>query len=287
MSVRSLLLTDDGVLRAPWRIIGFIAAAGLCGFVAASVFGRGIEWVLVRAGVRGATGFCVLALALIGAHVVMVRFVDRRPWSFVLLGRESARPMAWLGGFALGALAIGVPTALLAAVRWLDHRPAAPGSWIAAAARVSVFLLPAALWEELLLRGYVLSVLRESVGAWSAVLATSLVFGLLHLTNPGANVESTVLVTLAGIFLAVVVLATRSVYAGWMAHFAWNWTMAVVFHTAVSGLPVETPNYRYVDAGPDWATGGPWGPEGGAPAGLGMLGGLTYLIARQRRREET
>ena len=64
--------------------------------------------------------------------------------------------------------------------------------------------------------------------------------------------------------------ATKSLYAAWMAHFAWNWTMAVVFHTAVSGYPMEAPGYRYVDAGPDWATGGDWGPEGGIPAALGM-----------------
>jgi hypothetical protein len=97
--------------------------------------------------------------------------------------------------------------------------------------------------------------------------------------------ESVVLVMLAGFFLAGVLYATRSLYAAWMAHFAWNWTMAVVFHTAVSGYPMEAPGYRYVDAGPDWATGGEWGPEGGVPAGVGMIAGagLVYLLFRRRR----
>lgn len=287
MSARSLFLNDAGGLRAPWRIIGFIAAAGLCGFVAAALFGRPIESVLVRLGVRGATNAYLTVLALLGAHAIMLSWVDRRPWSFVWLGSEAARPAAWLGGFALGALAIAAPIVALAAVHWLRREPATAGSWAGAALRVSALLLPAALLEELLVRGYILAVLRQAAGAWPAVLATSLAFGVMHLANPGVTVETTVLVTLAGIFLGVVVLGMRSLYAGWMAHFAWNWTMAVVFHTAVSGLPVETPNYRYVDAGPDWATGGPWGPEGGVPAGIGMLGGLTYLIARQRRRGET
>ena len=112
---------------------------------------------------------------------------------------------------------------------------------------------------------------------------TSVGFGLLHLANNGATVESLALVTLAGFFLAAVLYATRSLYAAWMAHFAWNWTMAVLFHSAVSGYPLESPRYRYVDAGPDWATGGDWGPEGGIPAGLGMIGGMTYLFARRPR----
>jgi uncharacterized protein len=92
-------------------------------------------------------------------------------------------------------------------------------------------------------------------------------------------------VTLAGFFLAAVLYVTRSLYAAWTAHLAWNWTMAVIFHAAVSGYPMEAPGYRYVDAGPDWATGGPWGPEGGLPAGLGMCAGIAYLLIRRRRSE--
>ena len=50
-----------------------------------------------------------------------------------------------------------------------------------------------------------------------AVLLTSLMFGLLHLTNPGATAESVALVTLAGIFLAGVRVVLDSLYAAWMA----------------------------------------------------------------------
>jgi hypothetical protein len=88
---------------------------------------------------------------------------------------------------------------------------------------------------------------------------------------------------LAGIFLGGVVLVTRSLYAAWMAHFSWNWTMAVLLHIPVSGLATETPDYRTLDAGPDWATGGAWGPEGGVGAALGILGGIGYLFVRRRR----
>ena len=53
--------------------------------------------------------------------------------------------------------------------------------------------------------------------------------------------------------------------------------MAVLFHSAVSGYPFEAPAYRYVDAGPNWATGGIWGPEASVPAGLSMLLVVGYL----------
>jgi hypothetical protein len=146
-------------------------------------------------------------------------------------------------------------------------------------------LLPAALLEELVTRGYIFAVLRETWGWKWTLMVTSVAFGLLHLQNAGVTVESVLLVIAAGLLLGGIMVAMRSLYAAWMAHFAWNWTMAVVFHTAVSGLPLESPGYRYVDAGPDWATGGPWGPEGGIPAGLGMGGGaaVAYLYARRHR----
>src|SRR5262249_26878990 len=133
----------------------------------------------------------------------------------------------------------------------------------------------------LLMRGYLLSVLRESWGWFWSIAATSIAFGLLHIQNPGANAGSIAMVTLAGFFPPVGRYAPRRLYAAWIGPFAWNFTMAVLFHAAVSGLPLESPGYRYVDAGPDWATGGPWGPEGGLAAALGMCGGIAVLVRRR------
>ena len=118
-----------------------------------------------------------------------------------------------------------------------------------------------------------------------AVLVSALMFGLLHLQNAGSTVESVALVTLAGIFLAAVRVVLNSLYAAWMAHLAWNWVMAVPLHAAVSGLRFESPGYRSVAVGPAWLSGGGWGPEGGAVAALGMMGGLAYLYTRPRREE--
>jgi membrane protease YdiL (CAAX protease family) len=219
------------------------------------------------------------------ATTFCVRVVDKRPWSDVWLGRENATPGVLFAGFAVGALAIAIPTGLLIVGGWLRDEPSAAGSWLAAMVRVSLMLVPAAFVEELMMRGYALSVLKDAWGWKWAIVATSILFGLLHIANAGATAGSIALVTLAGFFLAAVLYVTQSLYAAWIAHFAWNWTMAAVFHVAVSGIPVEAPNYRYVDAGPDWATGGEWGPEGGVPAALGMLAGMAVLFGNKQRRD--
>jgi membrane protease YdiL (CAAX protease family) len=274
----------EGRLRAPWRILLFLAATYCCGLVASTFLAPIVAWLYGVSGLRVTSDGWVIVAALLGGHIVCVRYVDNRPWSDVWLDRNAARPALLARGFLLGSLAIAIPSLLLLSVGWLRILPSVDAPLLSAGVRVTMLLLPAALYEELATRGYIFAVLRDAIGWRTALLAMSIVFGLLHLRNPGASAESVGLVILAGVFLGVVVIATRSLYAAWMAHFAWNWTMAVLLHTAVSGLPLESPDYRVVDAGPDWITGGVWGPEGGAAGGLGMLGGLAYLYARRNRR---
>jgi CAAX protease family protein len=281
-----MVLTSHGGLRAPWRIVIFLAATYCCGLVASLFLAPLIGWLYSAAHLRITSDGWVVVAALLGGHYIALRLVDARPWSDVWLDRNAARPALLARGFLLGALAIAVPVLLLMAVGWLQPRANVQSSLLGAGFRVSMLLLPAALYEELATRGYLFAVVRDALGWRTALIAMSVVFGLLHLRNPGASVESVLLVILAGFFLGGILIATKSLYAAWMAHFAWNWTMAVVFHTAVSGLPLESPDYRVVDAGPDWITGGVWGPEGGAAGGFGMLAGLVYLYARRNTRRQ-
>jgi CAAX protease family protein len=287
LSRPKLLFAPDGALRAPWRITTFLLVAFVAWGVAALLLSPLVVRLSVLIQAPGAGDMLVAAVALLAATFVCVRLVDRRPWSAVWMGRDALRPSRWAEGFALGALAIGLPCLGLIACGWVRFVPASSGSWWAAAGRVSWFLLPAALTEELLTRGYLLAVLGDAVGWRSALIVTSLLFGLLHVPNYGSTLETITLVTLAGVFLAAIILATRSLYAAWMAHFGWNWAMAVPLHSPVSGFPLAAPNYQLLDAGPRWLTGGAWGPEGGLAAALGMMAGLTYLYARRWGREES
>ncbi len=229
------------------------------------------------------SGVWTACASLLAGTGLTLYWFGRQPWSEVWLDRGAAKPGTIGLGFAIGLLAIGIPTAALVGVHWLAAAPGDRTSWLGGAWRVSVSLAPAALAEELLSRGYILSVLSKWWGWPWAIATTSIAFGALHIGNPGANLESIALVTIAGVFLGSVVYGTRSLYAAWAAHFAWNWTMAVAFHVAVSGLPLESPGYRYVDAGPNWATGGSWGPEGGVPAALTMIAGSVWLFSRRGR----
>jgi membrane protease YdiL (CAAX protease family) len=283
LTARALLYTPGGALRAPWRVIGFLVATAACGLLAAGIVAP-FYAALVATGVPDLADWIVILAAVVGGHAITLRWIDPRPWRDVWLDREAAHPRRLVEGFLLGVLAIGLPSLALIASGWLSVEPHLPGSWTGAAVRISALLLVAALAEELIFRGYVFALLREKLG-WSPALAvTSVAFGYAHVSNPGAGTRALLLVMLAGLFLGAIVATMRSLYAAWMSHFAWNWTMAVLLHIPVSGVGTETPDYRTVDRGPDWATGGAWGPEGGSGAALGMIAGLGYLVARRQRK---
>jgi CAAX protease family protein len=237
-------------------------------------------------GVRGTlTPWMLLASAVITTYVLL-RLVEKLPWSVVGLDRAAASPLLLLKGSAYGGLTIGLASLVLLGFHQLQIERNIPGSWWDAAGRSTASLLPAAFFEELVFRGYIFSVLRRAAGWKTALLVTSIVFGLIHGGNPGADAESILAVIVAGFFLGVILLATRSLYAAGVAHFAWNWVMAVALHIEVSGISSANPDYRTIETGPDWLTGGPWGPEGGLAAVGAMFVGIFYLYGRNLRRME-
>lgn len=266
-----------------WRLAVFVLASSV-GFLASRVILPPLAYRFeLLTGVRLPTYVITLSIGLLVGHWWTFRQVQPEGWRFVALDRGAFTVRAVAGGALLGAAAVGVPSLLLLGIGWLKVEPMPSGNVGTAALLTLLLLIPAALWEELLTRGYVLAVLRERFGARVAIVSTAAVFGLLHLENAGATAQSIALVTLAGIFLGAIVVAMRSLYAAWSAHVAWNFVMAGVMHTAVSGLGLGTPNYRTIDAGPDWATGGNWGPEAGLFAGAGMALATYFLLRRGSR----
>ncbi len=212
--------------------------------------------------------------------------MEKRGWSFVGLGTSAWRPRQLLLGALAGMSAIAVPISVLLATGVLTLEDAPAGNVLRTLLLSVSILAPAALTEELLMRGYPFSVLMGKWGWPVATGITSVVFGLLHVGNPGVTPLAIANVIAAGVFLAGVRVVTGSLAAAWAAHFAWNWTMSAGFHVAVSGLPFGTPGYRVVDTGPDWLSGGAWGPEGGVVAAVGMIGtfaGLSWVTGRRRR----
>lgn len=237
----------------------------------------------------------IFLLTVVAATILAARVVDDTSWTSLGLGGRAWRVRTLVRAVGLGAVAITGTLGLL----WLSGSmsvvhlpvPVSDGnvmgpSWGGAAFRFAMFLAPAALWEELVFRGYLWTVARDAGGIRVARWTTAVAFGLLHITNPGSAVLSTVVVVIAGWCLGAIREFTDSVIAAFVAHFVWNWTMAALAHVPVSGAAFESPLYTTVVSGPAWWTGGVWGPEGGLAAFL-VLGVGVFLSVQYNRRTQS
>lgn len=279
------LYAQPGRLRAVWRLAAFglalLVLQPITESIVAPLFG-----VLSRTIGEPVPAYPWITLVSVLASLTLtLRVIDEAPWRAVGLGRSGWRPRVLAVGFLMGTTTIVGTMLLLWATGSAHIEPFAlpfegagstTNAWMATALRITLLLAPAALWEELVFRGYLWTVAEDAGGVRVARWATAVAFGAVHFLNPGAGVLSTVLVTLAGFCLGAVRERTGSLAAAWLAHLAWNWIMAVVLHVPVSGTAFATPAYRTVVSGPAWWTGGSWGPEGGAAALL-VLGSALLL----------
>ena len=271
-------------------VIALVVAAGLSLLAAIAATGsldRAAEWLVVlgpgQMAVQGMAALCggLGATYLIGVRRCRMAAADLR-W------RQVLPPF---NGFSVGlmfgvgpALAVLLVPVLLGSGRWLAG-DGGLGAFLVWGGGMGLVLAPAALAEEVLFRGVPLVLLAAAMGRGTAVLGVAVVFGLAHLANPNVTALGVANVALAGILLGTVFYGPGGLWAAFGAHLGWNATLAVL-GAAVSGLPFDVPSLDYEAGGPEWLTGGSFGPEGGMLATLALA--LAVMVAaRGLRSTET
>ncbi len=150
-----------------------------------------------------------------------------------------------------------------------------------------VFFIAVSAFEELVVRGYLLTNVAEgvrgvagddTVAVWAGVLATAGLFGVLHAANPSGTLLGLLNITLAGVLLGGAYAATGRLAFPVGLHTTWNFGLGPLFGLPVSGLRTNAAVVSVRVDGPRLVTGGGFGPEGGLvmlaalAVGAGMLG---------------
>lgn len=228
------------------------------------------------------------AAIVVGVALLLRVFLDRKP--VASLGFSFRAP--WLRLVVLG---IVVSVAMQAAIFLIDSvagfahgyvRALTPVTLHALSAYAIIFAL-AALAEEMPFRGYLLQNLWEDWGFWPATIITALLFAGLHVGNPHARerlVLTLVVLVAYGVWAALTVRLTKSVWFALGAHFGWNFFEGPVFGFPVSGYGIAGDSLiRQTSAGPAWLTGGSYGPEGGVFALVVIVAAMvaTYRLSRR------
>ena len=237
-------------------------------------------------------------LGVLGATVLSGKWVDRRKISefgFRLYGRwwvDFAFGLS-LGAFLMGVIFLIGQAAGQFAVTGYFRAGAGGEGFLIGFMQSLIFFIFVGIYEEILSRGYHLINLAEGLNVrWlgkrsALVLAwviSSVMFGLLHATNPNATLISTLNLSLAGIFLGLGMVLTGSLAIPIGLHITWNFFQGNVFGFAVSGMPPGASIIATEPIGTDWMTGGLFGPEAGLLGFFAMAigSGLIWWWVRRR-----
>ena len=201
-----------------------------------------------------------ILFAAVSAYWVYVRWHEKRE-----VTELRVLPVRTVLGATSGAILVALPmTALFAfgAYEKVLFRGFAP-ELVGLAGLIGV----AAVLEELVYRCLLFRLLERATGTMVALGIQAVVFAVMHLANVDRgttwDVAATLVsVTLLGLLWAGMFVLTRNLWVVAANHAAWNFTI-VLSGVPLSGIddwellaPIES---RY--AGPDWLTGGMFGPE--------------------------
>lgn len=308
--MRRIWIGDEGV-RSGWRLLTFLVLQAIAMVV--GVVGSMLLVVLLPSammGIGGALAVTVpLTLASAVAAVVTGLSFDRTLVASGLGGPLLRTLAEWIGGALLGAAALTASWVLVVGasliggsvtVQWDGAGwwwiPLFVPGWISAAAMEELWMRGVGfVWAGRML-GNGLVAGRGALGlaaSWDpwltwigrspVTLLSAVLFGLMHMPNPGDGMLSLLNTVLAGLWLSTAVYRTRSLHVAIAAHASWNAVMGMGFGVAVSGIGGIPSLARTHLHGPDWLTGGDYGLEGSLLTTFVLIAftGLTALLPRR------
>ena len=240
------------------------------------VFHPGPEWLSAfrRAGIL---------LSALAGYWAYVHWHEKREATELRL-----RPIHLILGGASGAAMVALPIAVLFALGVYEpvlFRGASP-----ALSGVAAFIGIAAILEELVYRCLLFQLLERAWGTKLALVVQAVAFALQHMENVERGgisdvVTMLVSVTLLGLLWAGVFALARNLWVVAANHAAWNFTI-LLSGVPLSGIedwrklaPLES---RF--AGPDWLTGGMFGPESSLLVIAPTTVAVVMLLRAARRR---
>jgi membrane protease YdiL (CAAX protease family) len=272
------MFTDsEGRLKPAWAFVvsAMLACAAfvVTGYLAAAVAGEHVLWfeVIFRP---------LLVLSLLAGFSWLLTIANHVE-SHHIAAQGLPLSAGWAEQFCLGSViatllvvAGVIPIAILGR---LTFRTTFSAHNLARAALVVLVVVAGALAEELMFRGYPFQRLVEAIGAAGAILVFSVLFGVVHLLNPGASIWGLINTIVIGVFLAIAYLRTRALWLPWGFHFAWNLMLGLILGLPVSGFRVFNVIVHGTTSGPKWLTGGSYGLEAAAPGAFAIAIGLLIV----------
>lgn len=298
-------LADKGFVRLPGYILGnrpelldriiYPTATILFGFLVpflSAIFGLPILLLVIIGPVAQETP-AGQALFLIGSFLPIFLLIwfwiwlfERRP--FWTVGLERPFLKKYLRGLLVGLIMFSLSVFILFVLGMVEmEAPISEDFGLLSLVGTAIFFLG---WmvqgaaEEVLARGLLLPVIGLRWGPAAGILISSIFFAFLHLLNPNVTWISILNLALFGLFAALYALYEGGLWGVFAVHSIWNWAQGNLFGFEVSGMSIQSGMiFDLMEVGPDWITGGLFGPEGGIIVTIILLSSSFLVWAASKR----
>ncbi|WFA10174.1 type II CAAX endopeptidase family protein [Tissierella sp. Yu-01] len=137
--------------------------------------------------------------------------------------------------------------------------------------------------EEIITRGWLMHIIGAKHRPIIGFIVSSILFGVLHIFNPGVTYLSIMNIILVGFFFGLYVIKTQDVWSACGLHAAWNFTQGNIFGFSVSGGSILSTDtlMSFTSQGGDILTGGAFGPEASIFSTIVLIIGILVLILRK------
>jgi uncharacterized protein len=278
---------NDGQLRAPWGIALFLLIVVSLRFTQFFAFTRHLPTDALATPYGLLTEELVRVLIVVFATWVLARLEGRQWFAYGLGGPSRLKLLAT--GSLLGFLTLSALVGLLLLGGYasfakehasLLHIVLSGFVWLLAFFAVAIF-------EELLLRGYLQYTLSRAIGFWWAALVWSTVFSWMHVGNAGENLLGLLQTGWMAMFFYLSLRVTGSLWWAIGFHALWDWSESFFYGTPNSGLRFDHRLLTESSHGDALWSGGSAGPEGSLFSLFVLIIPSVWLLLkwRQNRRE--
>lgn len=166
-------------------------------------------------------------LGLVLGHLIMIKIFEKSDFSFVRVSKQNFYKNLTLGfSFGFLWLIVSVLTIYL-----LGNGSLKNSFSLSASQLVFYFLLLFinASMQELLVHGYLFSLLENKYSKITALITTSILFLLLHPAAINSGLIASVNVFLAGLIFGLITIKYNSLVCAIFAHSVWNYFGAIWF----------------------------------------------------------
>ena len=219
-----------------------------------------------------------------------IRFFEKRSLKTIGLSSKNALKK-YLLGFLTGVMMIFSVVGLMAIFGYLNFNSISLSVGYDTLGIVLLYLIAYIIQganEEIISRGWQFQVIGVRSKPWIGAIISSISFALLHGFNAGVSIISIMNLLLFSFLLILFVLRDNSIWAACGWHTSWNWTMGNILGLNVSGSKEFGSLLNLTTKGPDFLSGGTFGPEGSIITTIVfIIGIILFFVLRGRKKQTT